>query len=56
VLVFSTNARRFRLDAVELPGLRIEDITRRTIPPDFARNPRVHSCWSIRAEDDRHDS
>ena len=54
VLIFSTNARRFRLDDVELPGLRIEDITRRTIPPDFVRNPRVHSCWSIRAGEDRH--
>ena len=53
VLIFSTNARRFRLDEAELPGLCIEDITRRTIPPDFVRNPRVHTCWSIRRPDDR---
>jgi 23S rRNA (guanine2445-N2)-methyltransferase / 23S rRNA (guanine2069-N7)-methyltransferase len=54
VLIFSANARRFRLDEAELPGLCIEDITRRTIPPDFIRNPRVHNCWTIRhAEDPR---
>lgn len=53
-LIFSTNSRRFRLDDAELPGLRIEDITRRTIPADFIRNPRVHTCWSIgRADDPR---
>jgi len=51
-LLFSTNSRRFRLDAAELPGLCVEDITPRTIPPDFIRNPRVHACWSIRHADD----
>ncbi len=47
-LVFSTNSRRFRLDAETLTGLDVEDITAKTIPPDFERNPRVHSCWLIR--------
>jgi 23S rRNA (guanine2445-N2)-methyltransferase / 23S rRNA (guanine2069-N7)-methyltransferase len=47
-LVFSTNNRRFRLDAEALAGLRFEDITAKTIPPDFERNPRIHSCWLIR--------
>lgn len=47
-LVFSTNHRRFRLDAQALSDLSIEDISARTLPPDFARNPRVHRCWSIR--------
>ncbi len=48
-LVFSTNLRRFKLDEEALADLSPEDITARTIPRDFARNPRIHSCWLIRA-------
>ena len=47
LLVFSTNLRRFRLDRESLAGLTIEDITRRTIPEDFRRNPRIHHCFRI---------
>jgi 23S rRNA (guanine2445-N2)-methyltransferase / 23S rRNA (guanine2069-N7)-methyltransferase len=47
VLVFSTNFRRFRLDRSALADLRVEDITRQTIPRDFARSPRIHACWRI---------
>jgi 23S rRNA (guanine2445-N2)-methyltransferase / 23S rRNA (guanine2069-N7)-methyltransferase len=47
-LVFSTNLRSFRLEAGELSDCRIEDLSRATLPPDFARNPRIHQCWSIR--------
>jgi 23S rRNA (guanine2445-N2)-methyltransferase / 23S rRNA (guanine2069-N7)-methyltransferase len=47
VLVFSTNFRRFKLDAAALPQLAIEDITRATIPRDFARSPRIHQAWRI---------
>ena len=43
VLLFSNNFRRFELDAASLPELKIENITPRTIPEDFARNPRVRS-------------
>jgi len=46
-LIFSTNRRDFRMDAEALKGLRLEDITRATLPPDFARNPRIHRCWRI---------
>ncbi|MGH8565776.1 MAG: bifunctional 23S rRNA (guanine(2069)-N(7))-methyltransferase RlmK/23S rRNA (guanine(2445)-N(2))-methyltransferase RlmL [Gammaproteobacteria bacterium] len=47
VMIFSTNRRHMKLDepAIAALGLRIEDLTRATIPPDFARNPRVHRCW-----------
>lgn len=48
VLVFSNNLRRFRLDREALADLDVEDITRATLPPDFARNPRIHHCWEIR--------
>lgn len=47
VLVFSTNHRKFRLDMQALADLRVEDITRKTIPKDFERNPRIHYCWTI---------
>jgi 23S rRNA (guanine2445-N2)-methyltransferase / 23S rRNA (guanine2069-N7)-methyltransferase len=47
VLLFSTNARQFRLDAAALADLRIEDWSRRTLSPDFARNPKIHQCWCL---------
>jgi 23S rRNA (guanine2445-N2)-methyltransferase / 23S rRNA (guanine2069-N7)-methyltransferase len=47
VLIFSNNLRSFKMDHQALPGLHIEDITRATIPEDFARNPRIHNCWKI---------
>jgi 23S rRNA (guanine2445-N2)-methyltransferase / 23S rRNA (guanine2069-N7)-methyltransferase len=49
-LVFSTNMRKFRLDEAALgaAGLPVEDISARTIPPDFARNPRIHRCFLVR--------
>lgn len=48
LLIFSTNFRRFKLATDELAELEIEDISRRTIPPDFERNPRIHQCWQLR--------
>jgi 23S rRNA (guanine2445-N2)-methyltransferase / 23S rRNA (guanine2069-N7)-methyltransferase len=47
-LVFSTNLRTFTLDADALGDLRVEDITAATIPPDFARTPKIHRCFVIR--------
>lgn len=46
-LLFSTNFRAFRLDAAALADLRHEEITRETIPQDFARNPRIHRTWKM---------
>lgn len=48
-LVFSTNFTRFKLDLATLPELRIEDMTRKTIPKDFERNARIHHCYLIEA-------
>ena len=49
-LYFSNNYRRFRLDEAGLADvLDIEDITPSTLPPDFARNPRIHRAWRMRA-------
>ena len=47
ILYFSTNFRRFVLDAEALSMFKIEDITKKTIPEDFARNPKIHYCWRI---------
>ncbi len=47
VLIFSTNLRRFKLDRDALAGLHVEDITRKTIPKDFERDPKIHQCFRI---------
>lgn len=47
VLIFSNNLRSFRMDHAALPQLRVEDISRATLPQDFARNPRIHNCWRV---------
>lgn len=48
LLLFSTNFRRFRLDDAALVDLDVRDITRETIPRDFARDSRIHHCFEIR--------
>jgi 23S rRNA (guanine2069-N7)-methyltransferase / 23S rRNA (guanine2445-N2)-methyltransferase len=48
LLLFSTNFRKFRLDAAALDGLVVHDITRKTIPRDFAGDARIHHCYEIR--------
>jgi 23S rRNA (guanine2445-N2)-methyltransferase / 23S rRNA (guanine2069-N7)-methyltransferase len=47
-IVFSNNYRRFKLDREALSTFEIEDVTRRTIPRDFARDPRIHQCFVLR--------
>ncbi|MBU8976323.1 MULTISPECIES: bifunctional 23S rRNA (guanine(2069)-N(7))-methyltransferase RlmK/23S rRNA (guanine(2445)-N(2))-methyltransferase RlmL [unclassified Lysobacter] len=48
VLYFSNNFRRFRLDETALAEFaHVEDISARTIPPDFERDARIHRCWRI---------
>lgn len=50
VVVFSTNLRRFKIAEDELAarGLKAEDVSEKTIPPDFARNPRIHRAFMVR--------
>jgi 23S rRNA (guanine2445-N2)-methyltransferase / 23S rRNA (guanine2069-N7)-methyltransferase len=50
VLVFSTNLRTFRLDeaALAAEGLSVENVSAKTVPPDFERNPRIHRCFLVR--------
>ncbi|PJK10859.1 bifunctional 23S rRNA (guanine(2069)-N(7))-methyltransferase RlmK/23S rRNA (guanine(2445)-N(2))-methyltransferase RlmL [Lysobacteraceae bacterium NML120232] len=48
VLYFSNNYRRFKLDEAALSAAcHIEDISASSIPPDFARNSRIHRAWRI---------
>jgi len=49
-LVFSTNYTRFHLDAEALPGVRVEDVSRSTIPKDFERNGRIHYAYILTRE------
>ncbi len=48
VIVFSNNYTRFRLDAEALSNFDVQDITQRTLPQDFRRNPRIHRCYLLR--------
>ncbi|MBI1422414.1 MAG: bifunctional 23S rRNA (guanine(2069)-N(7))-methyltransferase RlmK/23S rRNA (guanine(2445)-N(2))-methyltransferase RlmL [Gammaproteobacteria bacterium] len=52
LLIFSNNLRSFKLDTAALTDLKIEDVTRQTIPKDFERNPKIHQCYFIRTHSD----
>ncbi|CAA0118381.1 Ribosomal RNA large subunit methyltransferase K/L [Halioglobus japonicus] len=47
-LYFSNNRRGFALDASLQQEFQCEDITSKTLPPDFQRNRKIHCCWIIR--------
>jgi 23S rRNA (guanine2445-N2)-methyltransferase / 23S rRNA (guanine2069-N7)-methyltransferase len=49
LLVFSTNAQRFRLDESLRTRYRIKDISAATLPEDFARNPKIHQAFELSA-------
>jgi 23S rRNA (guanine2445-N2)-methyltransferase / 23S rRNA (guanine2069-N7)-methyltransferase len=47
LLVFSTNAQKFKLDAAVAERYNVRDISRETLPLDFERNARIHSCYEL---------
>ena len=49
LLLFSTNAQRFRLDPAAESRWRVTDLTKQTLPFDFVRNPNIHRCYEIRS-------
>jgi 23S rRNA (guanine2445-N2)-methyltransferase / 23S rRNA (guanine2069-N7)-methyltransferase len=49
LLVFSTNAQRFRLAEDLSARYEIRDVSAATLPKDFERNPRIHRCYELRA-------
>ncbi|HUG03641.1 MAG TPA: bifunctional 23S rRNA (guanine(2069)-N(7))-methyltransferase RlmK/23S rRNA (guanine(2445)-N(2))-methyltransferase RlmL [Steroidobacteraceae bacterium] len=48
LLLFSNNFRKFRLDTEALADLIVADVTKATIPRDFARDAKTHHCYEIR--------
>ena len=48
LIVFSTNAQRFRLDGKLSERYDIRDVSAATLPKDFERNPRIHRCYEVR--------
>jgi 23S rRNA (guanine2445-N2)-methyltransferase / 23S rRNA (guanine2069-N7)-methyltransferase len=48
LLVFSTNAQRFKLDETMRERFRIDDVSAQTLPVDFERNPKIHRCFELR--------
>jgi 23S rRNA (guanine2445-N2)-methyltransferase / 23S rRNA (guanine2069-N7)-methyltransferase len=50
-LLFSTNLRRFRLDDALLDGFDVEDLSQRSLDPDFARRPNIHRIFRFRHGD-----
>ena len=49
VAVFSCNLRNFKpdMEALEAQGVKLTDITKKTIPYDFERNPKIHCCYLV---------
>ena len=47
-IVFSNNYRGFKLDETLHQQFTIENISEQTLPPDFARNKKIHNAWLIR--------
>jgi 23S rRNA (guanine2445-N2)-methyltransferase / 23S rRNA (guanine2069-N7)-methyltransferase len=48
VIVFSNNFQKFKLDPAVAESFEVEDLSRATLPEDFARNPRIHACFLLR--------
>ncbi len=48
LIVFSTNAQRFRLDTALTTRYDVRDVSAATLPKDFERNPHIHRCYELR--------
>lgn len=48
VLVFSNNFRKFKLDPSISENYLVEDYREKSIPEDFHRDMKIHSCWLLR--------
>ncbi len=47
LLIFSTHFQRFALDD-RVSAFQVEEVTRKTIPPDFKQRPNIHRAWLFR--------
>ena len=48
-ILFVCNLRRFKLDPAIEQIAQVEDVTHASIPPDFARDQRIHRAYWVRA-------
>jgi 23S rRNA (guanine2445-N2)-methyltransferase / 23S rRNA (guanine2069-N7)-methyltransferase len=48
LVVFSTNSQRFRLEESLSHRYDVSDVSAKTLPKDFERNPRIHRCFEVR--------
>ncbi|ART79335.1 bifunctional 23S rRNA (guanine(2069)-N(7))-methyltransferase RlmK/23S rRNA (guanine(2445)-N(2))-methyltransferase RlmL [Oceanisphaera avium] len=50
LVIFSNNKRHFKMDTEGLAalGLHATEVSKQSLPKDFARNPHIHNCWDIR--------
>jgi 23S rRNA (guanine2445-N2)-methyltransferase / 23S rRNA (guanine2069-N7)-methyltransferase len=47
VLFFSNHFRKFKMDVAAMPELELSNISKKTLPLDFQRDPRFHNSWRI---------
>ncbi|CAH0533475.1 Ribosomal RNA large subunit methyltransferase K/L [Vibrio stylophorae] len=49
ILIFSNNKRHFKMDLEGLSalGLAAKNLSKQSLPMDFARNEQIHNCWQI---------
>jgi 23S rRNA (guanine2445-N2)-methyltransferase / 23S rRNA (guanine2069-N7)-methyltransferase len=47
ILLFSNNFRHFKMNRAALSQFMVEECSAATIPLDFERTPRIHTCWKI---------
>jgi 23S rRNA (cytosine1962-C5)-methyltransferase len=48
-LFFSTNARKFFLDLDAFKGVKVQEISKKTIPFDF-HSQKIHRCWEFKKD------
>ena len=51
-LIFSTNYRKFQLDAELEEEFVVKEITAQTLPEDFQEKGKIHRCWQFRHHND----
>jgi 23S rRNA (guanine2445-N2)-methyltransferase / 23S rRNA (guanine2069-N7)-methyltransferase len=46
-ILFSNNFQKFRLDPAVAGAFEVQDLSKATLPEDFARSPRIHVCFLL---------
>lgn len=47
IILFATNKHQFKMDNHSLGGFKLQEISRTTLPKDFARSSAQHHCWLV---------